>query len=346
MRYRMQTIIDGVLEKNGYEKISCNIPSIALYIQQTDSEETPVIISIDETQGLSLSLEQFEHISEQLREFLMHKMLHHCIFLYLLITDDDSSAGRLFPRFENFWRIAPLRGIVMAYEDADALFTPLQRQLEAQLFEDSPAAVSKRDIKHIDKYPFVTIALVAVNVLIFLYSDLLSGNTEEILDWGALGYQSITEHQEWYRFITCIFLHSGIDHIFSNMLALIFIGSYLESYLGHGKYLFLYFSAGLLADCTSILYNVMISDPTSSVGASGAIFGVMGGLVVAILQSRRMQQQLDYRRIGFMIFFSLYGGFMSQGVDNSAHVGGFLSGVLLCILLSLKQKGKQIHDKG
>lgn len=342
----MNTFIHRVLTENGYEDIPCNIPSIALHIQETDERVTPVIVSIDETRGPQLSLEQFEHISEQLREFLRNKELHHCVFLYLLITEDDRSAGRLFPHFENFWRIVPSTGMVMAYEDADARFTPLQRQLEEQLTGSIPTPSSEPLTKELGSYPIVTIALVAINVLVFLYSDLLSGKTQEILDWGSLGYVSITEHQEWYRFITSMFLHLDSEHIFNNMLVLIFIGSYLEKYLGHGKYLILYFSSGLLADCTSMLYNIMISDPTPSVGASGAIFGVMGGLVVAILQARRQHRQWDIRRIAFMVFFSLYGGYTSQRVDNSAHVGGFLSGVLFCILLTLKQKGTQIHDEG
>lgn len=342
----MNTLIHRILTENGYEEIPCNIPSIALHLQETDDAATPVIVTIDETKGPQFSLGQFEHISEQLREFLRNKELRHCVFLYLLITEDDRSAARLFPHFENFWRIVPSSGMVMAYEDADAQFTPLQRQMESRLNGSIPESSLEYPAKPIGSYPLVTIALVAINVIVFLYSDLLSGRAQDILDWGSLGYMSITEHQEWYRFITSMFLHLDGEHIFNNMLVLIFIGSYMERYLGHGKYLILYFSAGLLADCTSMLYNIIMSDPTSSVGASGAIFGVMGGLVVAILQTRRQQRQWDIRRIAFMIFFSLYGGFTSQGVDNSAHVGGFLSGVLFCILLSLKQKGTQIHDKG
>lgn len=341
----MNTGIHRVLAENGYEEIACNIPSITLHIQESDPALTPVIVSIDETRGPQFSLEQFEHISEQLREFLRNRELHHCVFLYLLITEDDRSAGRLFPRFENFWRIVPSSGIVMAYEDADALFTPLQYQLEQQLTDSMTPPSSELSTKTPASYPAVTIVIVAINVIVFLFSDLLSGKTQEILDWGALGYLSITEQQEWYRFITSMFLHLDGEHIFNNMVVLIFIGSYLEKYLGHGKYLILYFSAGLLADCTSMLYNIMTNDPTPSVGASGAIFGVMGGLVVAILQTHRQKRQIDIRRIAFMIFFSLYGGFTSQGVDNAAHVGGFLSGVLFCILLSLKQKGTQIHDE-
>lgn len=343
----MQHIIQKVLAEAGYRQISCNVPSISLHIMDTDTESTPVIVTIDETQGLILSLEQFRHISLQLRNFLKKQELYHCVFMYLLITEDDSSSDRLFPEFKNFWRIVPSQGLVMAYEDADPLFTPLQQMLETHITpEASVPAQGAYPEGETKMLPLVTIALVAINVIIFIYSNLLSGNSREIIDWGALGYTYITEYHEWYRFITSMFLHLDFNHLFNNMLVLYFIGVYLENYLGHGKYLLLYFSTGLLAGCTSIVYNIMISDPTSSVGASGAIFGVMGGLVVSIFQTHRQKRELDLRRVLFMVFLSLYGGFTSQGVDNSAHVGGFISGVLAGILLTLHrtEKGIRIHD--
>ena len=341
----MQHIIHTTLAEAGYQLISCNIPSISLYIMESDNESTPVIVTIDETQGLILDLEQFQHISYQLREFLKERSLYHCVFMYLLISEDDTSPKRLFPEFKNFWRIIPSQGVVMAYEDADPLFTPLQHQLEQKIAAQTPSQENHSDKKIYD-YPLVTIILVAVNVLIFLYSDLISGKNAEITDWGALGTVSITERHEWYRFITSMFLHIDGEHLFNNMVVLYFIGVYLENYLGHGKYLLLYFSTGLLAGCTSIVYNIVINDPTPSVGASGAIFGVIGGLVVAILQTHKRRRELDIRRVFFMVFLSLYSGFTSQGVNNTAHVGGFISGILICILLTLNrtEKGIQIHD--
>lgn len=343
----MQNIIRTTLTEKGYQQISCNIPSISLYIMNTGDESTPVIVTIDETQGLILSLEQFRHISLTLREFLKEKELYHCIFMYLLITEDDTSADRLFPEFKNFWRIIPSQGIVMAYEDADPLFTPLQRQLESRLAMQTSDAYGNPSAKPITEYPLVTIMIVAVNVIIFLYCDLFSANGGKIIDWGSLGYTDILEHHDWYRFISSMFLHLNGEHIFNNMLVLYFIGAYLENYLGHGKYLLLYFSTGILADCTSIVYNIMIGDTTPSIGASGAIFGIVGGLVVAIFQNRKKSQDISLRRTFFMIFLSLYNGFTSQGVDNAAHIGGCISGILLCILLTLHrtEKGRQIHDQ-
>ncbi|MCH5267250.1 MAG: rhomboid family intramembrane serine protease [Lachnospiraceae bacterium] len=343
----MQNIIRTVLTERGYQPISCNIPSISLYIMNTDDETTQVIVTIDETQGGYFSLKQFQHISWKIRDFLKEKELYHCLFMYLLISEDDTSADRLFPEFKNFCRIIPSQGAVMAYEDADPAFTPLQRQLESKLAVQASDAYDSASPKAISDYPFMTIVIVAINVIIFLYCDLFSGNSGKIIDWGALGYTEILGHHDWYRFISSMFLHLNGEHIFNNMLVLYFIGAYLENYLGHGKYLLLYFSTGILAGCTSIVYNIMISDPTPSIGASGAVFGIVGGLIVAILQNRKKRQDISLRRLFFMIFLSLYNGFTSQGVDNAAHIGGCISGILLCILLTLHrtEKGRQIHDQ-
>lgn len=100
---------------------------------------------------------------------------------------------------------------------------------------------------------------------------------------GALSAELVFDKQEWYRLFTSMFLHISGEHIFNNMITLIFIGAYLERRLGHIRYLILYLVSGLLAGCTSIVYNVVIHSASTSVGASGAIYGLMGALILALI---------------------------------------------------------------
>lgn len=92
-----------------------------------------------------------------------------------------------------------------------------------------------------------------------------------------------------------------------------------------------------------MVYNMIQNDPTPSAGASGAIFGAIGGLVFVVWHMHRSQRSYDLRRVLFMAALSLYTGFASQSVDNAAHVGGFVSGFLITglLLLTLNRKGRK-----
>lgn len=190
--------------------------------------------------------------------------------------------------------------------------------------------------------PVGTIILIAVNVIVFLCTDLLMTEPGSFIEKGADGYYLVFHNHEYYRLITSMFLHADLDHIFNNMLVLAVLGYYIEENMGHFPFLVLYFCSGILAGCTSNVYNMLQMDLTTSIGASGAIFGLMGGIVFMVWHQHRNHRELDLRRLGFMVFLSLYGGFTSQGVDNAAHVGGFLSGILITALLYLilNRKGR------
>ena len=91
-----------------------------------------------------------------------------------------------------------------------------------------------------------------------------------------------------------------------------------------------------------MLYNMSNNDYVQSVGASGAIFGMTGGMIAVILTNYFHAHSLDLMKIIFVAFLSLYGGFTSQGVDNAAHIGGIVSGFLVAfVLYSLRIKRKK-----
>lgn len=190
-----------------------------------------------------------------------------------------------------------------------------------------------------NQVPVCNLSIVALNIVVFLITDLfLFSNGEALVDWGALGWYEVLQRGEWYRLFTSMFMHAGIDHIFSNMLVLVYLGSCLERQIGRVRYVILYLGAGLLAGFTSMGYNMILGDYTVSIGASGAIFGVMGSLLCLVIFFKEKAGDFRFRQVAVMAFFSLYGGFTGQGVDNAAHVGGFVAGFLLTILLMLPER--------
>ena len=185
-----------------------------------------------------------------------------------------------------------------------------------------------------------TIGLISVNIAVFFILSIF-GRTEDpvfMMDHGAMFIPFITQKQEYYRLFTCMFLHFGIDHLLNNMVMLGAIGWNLESHLGHLRFLIIYLLSGLGGNLLSFFINLHGDQNVVSAGASGAVFGMMGALVLVVIRHHGRLQTLTKRRLLIMVFLSLYCGFTSAGVDNAAHVGGLLCGFISAWILYRKPK--------
>lgn len=180
-----------------------------------------------------------------------------------------------------------------------------------------------------------TIFLIILNVLVFLVSE-SSGSSQDVmhmLDLGAAYTPLITENGEVYRLFTSMFLHFGISHLMNNMLVLFVLGSRLERAVGKLRFLAVYLFGGTAANIISMFLELKTGEYSVSAGASGAVFAVMGAMIYIVLRNRGRLEDLTVRQILIMAAFSLYFGFTSTGVDNTAHVGGLLAGLVLAALL-------------
>ena len=188
------------------------------------------------------------------------------------------------------------------------------------------------------KRAWVNGGLIALNILYFLYLEIAgsSENTVFMLQHGAMYAPLVLQDHEYYRLLTSVFMHFGIDHIVNNMLVLFVLGDNLERALGKGKYLIFYLLCGVGANVVSMLVGIHDSIQAVGAGASGAIFGVIGGLLYAVSVNRGRLEDLSSRQLVVVILFSLYFGFTSTGVDNVAHVAGLLIGVFLAVILYRK----------
>lgn len=180
-----------------------------------------------------------------------------------------------------------------------------------------------------------TIFLIILNVLVFLVSE-SAGSSQDVmhmLDLGAAYTPLITENGEVYRLFTSMFLHFGISHLMNNMLVLFVLGSRLERAVGKLRFLAVYLFGGTAANIISMFLELKTGEYSVSAGASGAVFAVMGAMIYIMLRNRGRLEDLTVRQILIMAAFSLYFGFTSTGVDNTAHVGGLLAGLVLAALL-------------
>lgn len=189
---------------------------------------------------------------------------------------------------------------------------------------------------------YVTIALVVANVITYLVLEWLGDTTNGFFmaEHGAMYPDFIRINHEWWRIITAGFLHFGAVHLVNNMVILYCMGSRLERVTGHLKYFLIYLvsliGAGLLS------YGMMLrtGDYAVSAGASGAIFGVIGGFLWIVILHRGRFEQITIRGIMMMIVLTIYYGFSSAGIDNWGHIGGLLAGFSATVILYHRNRQK------
>lgn len=182
--------------------------------------------------------------------------------------------------------------------------------------------------------------LVGINIAVFIFLSFL-GDTESagfLFQHGAMEWNAILNQGEYYRIFTSMFLHFGFEHIFQNMIFLFLLGCYLEDAMGSIRYIIFYLLCGISSGCCSLAADAFMQVEVVSAGASGAIFGVVGGLLNVILRNRGNFEGLGLGGMVIMIVGSLFYGFTSSGVDNVAHVGGILCGFLLGFLFYRRKK--------
>ncbi len=147
-----------------------------------------------------------------------------------------------------------------------------------------------------------------------------------LLMWGAKDNIAIAAGDQYYRFLTMMFLHGGLLHLLFNTIALTSFGSEIERIAGSQRFLGIYFIGGLLGGVASYVFS-----PHPAVGASGAIFALIGAEIVFIWQNRavfgeRAKQMLG--SVGFTAIANIGIGFSVPNIDNMAHIGGLIGGLL------------------
>lgn len=186
--------------------------------------------------------------------------------------------------------------------------------------------------------PIVSILLVAVNVAVFLVCTFTG---DLLYDWGRLDVYGVLVQKEYGRVVWALFLHSGISHLFNNMLLLFFLGAMIEKEVGHLWYTLLYFVSGIGGSLVSLLEKTMNYDYSGSIGASGAIFGLDGVLLAMVLFSGKKMENVSAPRVLLMIAYSLYSGYTGVNIDNAAHVGGLITGFLAAAVLCILQRWRR-----
>lgn len=180
----------------------------------------------------------------------------------------------------------------------------------------------------------VTPVLMSLNAFVFIFmawssSHVIHFQSHFLLEWGA-NFRPNVLAGEWWRLVTSSFIHGGLAHLVLNLYGLFFVSTFIEPLLGKWRLLLVYLVSGILASVASLCWY----DATISVGASGAIMGLFGILVIWVWK-RVFAKEIHFIlsiNVAIFVTASVVSGFLG-GVDNAAHIGGFVSGLLLGFLL-------------
>jgi rhomboid protease GluP len=146
----------------------------------------------------------------------------------------------------------------------------------------------------------------------------------QVLQRGALVPALIAQGEVW-RLVSSMFLHSGFAHLALNMLSLYFLGSFIEEAFGRGRFLALYLLSGLSGGLAYLYFGAFNG---AAVGASGAIFGLLGGVLGYSLRRGTFSWQNPLiRQLLILLALNLYLGFSIANISNTAHIGGLLGGI-------------------
>ncbi|MEQ8156058.1 MAG: rhomboid family intramembrane serine protease [Clostridiaceae bacterium] len=172
---------------------------------------------------------------------------------------------------------------------------------------------------------YITAGLIGINILVFLYTAYLSGSIMDInvavLYYSGAKVTELIKAGEYWRLLTSAFLHGGLIHIAVNMYSLFYTGNYAEKIYGKRNFLGIYFLSAAGASLMS-----MITD-SISVGASGAIFGLLGALLIFAYKEKDKIGKGFLKNLLSIVAINLVMGLMLPNIDNFGHIGGLLTGV-------------------
>ncbi|MBQ9032529.1 MAG: rhomboid family intramembrane serine protease [Parasporobacterium sp.] len=202
-----------------------------------------------------------------------------------------------------------------------------------------------RELAAEKKLPYVTIVLIVINVAYYLIVA-FGGSTfsmSYMLSRGADYSPLVFEGHEYWRLLTCMFLHFSLRHLAGNMVYLGIVGWSYEGIVGHLKFFLVYMLSGIGSSVVSCAWHQLSGEYAVSAGASGAVYGIIAMVIYLMyIAKKRTGSRILLSRIAVILVFLLYSNFVSgEGVDVAAHVGGLFFGVLLSLLfLPYKKKGR------
>ena len=357
--------LDDFFMEYGYRKIPSNIPEYSCYFR-VEGSYAVVCNTMRADDRFYLSSDEYMMLRTKIRELFAGKGIADVHIMTLVIAENWENVKKLCGDDPFCWMISPSGNELIVADTQAEDFYGLRDRLCRMLSmvregtyvsvtdgetekPQIPAALRLKNWwasltgSQRKALPWVSFVLVLINVIIYIFCCI---DGQPVYDMGSLSVGNIETDGSFYRLLTSMFLHADINHLTSNMLILFYIGEEVEKKAGHLKFTLLYFISGFIGGIFSMGVELYTGERYSSVGASGAIFGVIGGLLFLVIAGGGRIDEVTTGRIVFIIVFSLYTGFTAQGGNNTAHIGGLICGIAVMALMWVCSRGLRTSIHG
>ena len=336
------------LGQDGFLRMNTSVPEFTIFFKkETGFVSTVILADLDENPYVTT--DQVVSVRNKVKWKFMDQGMEEVHTMVLAISEAVDRAVLLKDENPFFWVIDSKQSeLVIPTGSAEDFYgmkglieTWLRADFDQSVSEESYYQADGRQIKSFKQQPLVNHFVFIANVIVFTLCTLTG---DLLYNYGRLTMQDVT-NGEWYRMITCLFLHGNVTHIASNMMMLFLLGNVVEKEMGHLKYFILYFGSGLAASGASLyLQSVHLAlgeEVVGSIGASGAIFGIMGAFLWILIRNHGRASNMSFVRVLFLVCYCLFGGLTEARIDNAAHFGGLFAGILIAVLIYRKNKHKK-----
>ena len=350
--------IISTLKRKGYSNLFSNVINIEFYIRYLpDGNSVKVIGITDSSSQNAPSVEQINAVYNRIQQRFVLVENKNVDTIFIIFSDNIEKDKVYNNNIFNFWLIDKIGDRLIVFENQPDDFDSIKYDIlnsDNYSYGNSRNRRARTRAPKSDFVPYVTIMLMGINIFIFIITWLSTigmSETQKIMfmvDHGASYSSLIFDSGEYYRLFTCMFLHSGISHIFGNMVALFLLGMSAEKLYGRFNYLIMYLVTGLLSSFVSAWIHY--GNRIISVGASGAIYGILGGIIILILGQNKDKNSkaLNVLIVVIMLVYAGRSGGSMQGssIDYIAHFSGMVAGMIfgLVQLLLLKMKNDKIKN--
>ena len=360
--YIYWSFINQLITRKGYRFISASADQHEVWLEDQSSRKDPIIRikreDLDWSNNMRRDRDLVIHNADKIRKFLTRKELSvKSVYVsqYAPVDDYSNLVGpysnekhpkikldTMIFRTENAEEAkAELDGFLGFSLDIENRDYNSVEEHEIEALKQNALATSYQKQKQDEQIftygkPIFTYILMAIQVLVFILLEMKGGstNTETLIDFGAK-YNPLIMEGEWWRFFTPIFLHIGLTHLILNTLSLYFVGIIVERIYGSFRFLLIYFFAGFIGSVASFILM-----PNISAGASGAIFGLLGALLLFGI----LHPNLFFRTMGWnvivILMINLVITFSSSAIDSAGHIGGLIGGFLAAAIVRLPKNRK------
>ncbi len=333
------------VENEGFSRLKVENSAISI-LYSYRQERMNVVCIWNEAALAGISPETIDEQNKSIVAFFTGKGVFNCMLLNIVCTYNTAMSKRNAQAKMPVWFVDMSAGRLIIYEEQPEDFAGLREAVENSQVQKAGTASMRKNRSAVGKRApaYVNWLFIVINIVVFVIME-INGSTQDtayMLRHGALNVELVMGEGQYYRLFTSMFMHAGFSHIFNNMLVLFCIGDNLERAVGHVRYFIMYLAGGLLANIAALLYYNVRDINVCCVGASGAIFSVVGALFYIVLVNKGRLEDLSASKLGLFIVMSIYLGFQSATTSNSAHIGGLVAGIILAALIYRKRKGTSL----